>query len=98
MVIGKTDRRFLLYNHGFEYFVEFEFPKSFTEYLQTKKVCANALGTELCLTHTNRVIVQGDWHSTVHRKKRQPDTRRIYFKTRDHYLITKLSQPMGLTV
>lgn len=86
-----TDRRFELYQHGFDCYVEFKI-EDWNGYNRTVRYCRDNLGPEF--SHfAGRVYGDGNWRAVACHQSRGWRSKRIYFRGKELYTMLLLTIP-----
>ena len=76
--LRKTDRRFALYQHGFECYVEFP-GDAWKDYNRYVRYCRDRVGPEFW-AFSSRVFENGDWKGVAHYQGTAEGSKRVYLK------------------
>lgn len=100
MKLKKTDKRFKLYQFGFDCFLEFanyDF-KEVRKYMMYRKMCQKVLGEQFTHFHS-RVYTDGKYYLVnKHRNTKGYNTKRIYFKGEKNYTFLEMYIPADQNV
>jgi len=92
MKLRKTDKRFDLYNYGFDCYIEFPFD-DWNSYNKFVTYCRKTLGNEFWKTR-QKVYENGGWKGVYrHRTRRGVETKRIYFRGEKYHTLLLMALP-----
>src|SRR6056297_914081 len=91
MKLRKTDRRFKLYNFGFDCYVEFDV-NEWRAQLRYQKYCNNILGEQFQYFH-NRVYTDGKYYIVNRHRKGNCYYKRIYFRGEKNHTLLLMGMP-----
>jgi hypothetical protein len=93
MKLRKTDRRFNLYQYGFDCYVEFDI-NDWHEYNRTVCYCRDNLGPGFWHFKEVMFAPTGKWKGVSrHRNKRGYESKRIYFRGEKYYTLLLMALP-----
>ena len=92
MKLYKTDKRFELYDYGFDCYIEFTFD-DWNSYNKYTTYCRRTLGNEFWKTQ-QKVYENGGWKGVYrHRNRRGVETKRIYFRGEKYHTLLLMALP-----
>lgn len=91
MNLRKTDRRFKLYNYGFDCYIEFECD-DWKNHNRCLRYCNQNFGEQFWLFNKRVYRPEGKWRADVHKNKNQR-SKRIYFRGEKYYTLLILAIP-----
>lgn len=91
MKLHKTDRRFKLYNYGFDCYIEFE-GNEWKNYNRSVRHCRQNFGDEFWLFNGRVYRPEGKWISNIHKNKHDI-SKRIYLRGKKYYTLLMMAMP-----
>lgn len=91
MKLRKTDKRFNLYHHGFDCYVEFN-SDDWRGWNRTVHCCRENLGDEFW-EFSGRVYNNGNWKGVVHHRGSRWNSKRVYLRGEEYYTMLLLFLP-----
>jgi hypothetical protein len=92
MRLRKTDRRFKLYQYGFDCYVEFN-SDEWNNYNRTVRYCRENLGPEFW-EFSSRVYENGNWKSYPHHRNKVWSSKRVYFRGEKYHTLLLMAIPL----
>jgi len=91
MKLHKTDRRFNLYQYGFDCYIEFS-KDDWSNYNRYVHYCRYNLGNEFW-EFAGHVYTNGNWRGNAHHRGK-PQCRRIYFRGEKYHTLLLMAMPL----
>ena len=91
MKLRKTDKRFNLYQYGFDCYVEFEI-SDWNNYNRTTRYCRDNLGPEF-FHFAGRVYGNGNWKGVACHQSKRWKSKRVYFRGEKYHTLLLMALP-----
>lgn len=94
MKLRKTDKRFKLYQFGFDCYIEFDTDNGdYLDFIRYQRYCNKTLGEQF-LYFRDAVFQNGKYYISNRHRKKNSYYKRIYFRGEKNYTLLLIAMPL----